>query len=245
MGFNEPRSQLVGFNTRPPSILQAASVLVRMSSLLLALFTFASVTAFSGIDMYLKIPGVDAESVGTNHRDWIDIEGYGHSVSAIIAPPGQAGNRHQGSTHQRRVVVKRTDKSTPKLNESVCTGMADNDVAVELDRIIGNTTALYYPVEWTTCWEPAFRPAGMHPKPPSNRKKRSRYSISRSNGPITNSTQSARKQSSNPPTGTSFAIRARWTERRSIPTWMANSIRPIPTTTATAFRMTTRTRIKN
>ena len=67
MGFNEPRSQLVGFNTRPPSILQAASVLVRMSSLLLALFTFASVTAFSGIDMYLKIPGVDAESVDTNH----------------------------------------------------------------------------------------------------------------------------------------------------------------------------------
>jgi type VI secretion system Hcp family effector len=127
-------------------MLHAASTFARTGSLIPALFFVATVTAFGGIDMYLKIDGVDGESMNTNHLDWIDIEGYGHSLSSIIAPPGQAGNRHQGSTHQELVVVKRTDKSTPKLNESVCDGTVFPDITVEFDRVIGNTTSVYYRV---------------------------------------------------------------------------------------------------
>src|SRR5262249_39119028 len=76
----------------------------------------------SHADMFLKIDGIEGESLDANHKNEVEILSF--SVGA--AQPGSAG--HGGGSGVGKVQVqdfhftKYMDKATPKLFEACCTG---------------------------------------------------------------------------------------------------------------------------
>lgn len=82
---------------------------------------------------YLKIDGIEGESVDKGHEKWINLL----SVSQGLSRPMKAGA--SGSTRQRAsvdlgdvVLVKELDSSTPKLIHALCDGKNFKEVLIDL-----------------------------------------------------------------------------------------------------------------
>jgi len=87
-----------------------------------------------GFECYLKIDGIPSQSSDENHKDWIEILSYSHGISQ----PGSgsvssSGGRGTGRCdHQDFSVVKRLDKSSPKLALFCCNGTHIKKITMEL-----------------------------------------------------------------------------------------------------------------
>jgi type VI secretion system secreted protein Hcp len=116
------------------------------------LIVFALCFCFLGViqaqsDYFLKIEGIEGESMDKDHKGWIDILSFTHSIHQ----PSAAAT---GSTRRRGAVIiedltcsKELDKSSPKIQEAVCKGKVFPKVEIQLTRAGRGNKEPYYTYE--------------------------------------------------------------------------------------------------
>ena len=99
-----------------------------------AVLSLALPCSAATVDLFMKVDGIQGESQGKDHKHWIEILSFDHSVSI---PPGEGAS--QGGARRRTepelsdfTVTKLLDKSSPKLNEHCCKGTHFTEVKIEL-----------------------------------------------------------------------------------------------------------------
>jgi type VI secretion system secreted protein Hcp len=70
---------------------------------------------------YLKFDGVDGEATDQDHKDWINLLSFSHSITRDDTSSGSTRTR-ASATLGDVVVVKELDKSSPKIAESALVG---------------------------------------------------------------------------------------------------------------------------
>jgi type VI secretion system secreted protein Hcp len=100
-----------------------------------------------GFDTFLKIEGVDGESLDDKHSNWIELLGFEHGMDQPTSVSrGSAGGAATGRTvHGDFVVRKYVDKASPKLYEAISQGKPFKKVTMEACRA-GGGQLVYYSV---------------------------------------------------------------------------------------------------
>jgi type VI secretion system secreted protein Hcp len=80
--------------------------------------------------VFAKYDGIDGESVDDDHKDWIDILSFGHSIFHESAP----GSTRASTSRTDLILAKRIDKASPKLALASCTGQHFGKVELEVTR---------------------------------------------------------------------------------------------------------------
>jgi len=99
---------------------------------------------------YLNVEGVPGESTDSEHKDWINIKGFSHSVSMTIAEkkhyntPGRPSLRYD---HGQFIVEKLLDSTTPTLSLYCSNGNMIKTVKVNLCRAIEQKSVPYMQYE--------------------------------------------------------------------------------------------------
>jgi len=84
-------------------------------------------------DMYIKIDGIDGESVDADHEQWIGVLRYTHGVIQPVSAAGATGGRTGGhATFNDFVITKTVDSATVALNIHACNGKHIPEVEVHL-----------------------------------------------------------------------------------------------------------------
>jgi type VI secretion system secreted protein Hcp len=76
------------------------------------------------VDMFLKLDGVDGESVDIKYEKWIEILSFSWGISdgsKATNPPGKAPNARRAQVSDLSI-TKYLDSSSPKLFEKCCEG---------------------------------------------------------------------------------------------------------------------------
>ena len=74
-------------------------------------------------DAFLKIDGIDGESVDSNHSKWIELESCSWGVAQAGAGAGGGGGGGAGKVNvQDFSFVKKTDSASPLLFQKCCAG---------------------------------------------------------------------------------------------------------------------------
>ena len=95
-------------------------------------------TVNGAFDAFLKIEGIEGESVDDRHKGWIDVDSYQWRADKPV--DGYGSNRTtRVTTHQDFTVTKWVDKSSPKLMLAVCDGQHIPSVRLEMVRTTSNT----------------------------------------------------------------------------------------------------------
>jgi len=72
---------------------------------------------------FLQIDGIAGESTDKDHKDWIEVLSYSHSISQATSAPNPSGGAVVGKvTHQEFVISKHIDVASPRLYEACATG---------------------------------------------------------------------------------------------------------------------------
>jgi type VI secretion system secreted protein Hcp len=100
-------------------------------------------------DIYLQIDGLKGESTDSEHKDWIEIHSFNHSISQ---PASATANSAGGGTtsrcqHQDYSISKYVDLASPKLYELACSGKHIKDVTIEMMRASGDKRVKYMVVK--------------------------------------------------------------------------------------------------
>jgi type VI secretion system Hcp family effector len=96
-------------------------------------------------DCFLKIEGVEGESVDDEHGGWIEVISYHHLITNPSAGIKQTGPRER-CDHADFTIKKAVDKASPKLAEYCCTGAQIPTVKVSVCRATREKTP-YFEVE--------------------------------------------------------------------------------------------------
>jgi len=117
----------------------------------LAAVLVSSLAARAASDMFLKIDTIDGESTKAGHSGQIEIESFSWDVTRTGAatPP----------TLSEVVIVKQTDKSSPKLMEACATGQPLPQVVLTV-RKAGTTQPEYYKVTLSDCLVSSYQSSG-------------------------------------------------------------------------------------
>ena len=84
------------------------------------------------VDIYLKLDGIPGESHDSKHKDWIQILSFSHSLSQAGSMFSGGGQSTSGRVDMADVsVMKRVDKSTPKLNWTLASGAHVKSAIIE------------------------------------------------------------------------------------------------------------------
>src|SRR5258708_799316 len=78
----------------------------------------------SNFASYLQLDGVPGEALEANHKDWIELLSYSHSMTQPVSTTrSSAGGAATGRTqHGDFMITKFVDKASPKLYEAVSNG---------------------------------------------------------------------------------------------------------------------------
>jgi type VI secretion system secreted protein Hcp len=88
-----------------------------------------------GVQAFLKIDGIPGESTDVDHKDWIDLDGFGEGVSVQAVIGGAAGGGGTGKADfQPLKVIKRIDKASPLLFLNAAQGKHLAMVTLQLTR---------------------------------------------------------------------------------------------------------------
>lgn len=75
------------------------------------------------LEFYLKLDGIPGESTDSKHKDWIEVVSFSHGVEQEGASRSGGGESTVGRAHFADFcVVKRLDKSSPKLALTCASG---------------------------------------------------------------------------------------------------------------------------
>src|SRR5688572_8295283 len=88
------------------------------------------------VDMFLKIDGIDGESVDIKHVKWIHVLSFSWGISdgsRATNPPGKLSSARKVQVSDFSI-VKFLDKATPKLFHKCCEGDHVADVSLEVVR---------------------------------------------------------------------------------------------------------------
>ena len=83
------------------------------------------------VDMFLKINGIDGESVGHKHKGEIELLSWSWGLSQSASSGGSGGSAGKVQV-QDFTIVKTIDKSSPKLMEACCSGQHIHDATLTL-----------------------------------------------------------------------------------------------------------------
>ncbi|MBT8272892.1 MAG: type VI secretion system tube protein Hcp [Bacteroidia bacterium] len=112
------------------------------SVLLLAIMILSCVSLSFAQSGYVKLGDIKGDSSDANHKDWIVIESMGMSMELSKSPTG--ATRHRGKVQlQDLIIIKKVDKSSPKLAEACAKGMTIPKLELE---IVGSNGRTYYKV---------------------------------------------------------------------------------------------------
>jgi type VI secretion system secreted protein Hcp len=96
-------------------------------------------------DIYLQIDGLKGESTDSEHKDWIEILSFNHSISqpssATAASAG--GGTTSRCQHQDYSITKYIDLASPKLYELCSSGKHIKTVNLEMMRASGDKRVKY------------------------------------------------------------------------------------------------------
>ncbi len=83
-------------------------------------------------DAFLKIQGVDGESVDDKHKGWIEIDSFSWGVTNMVTMASSGGGGAGKASFQDFSIVKRFDKASPKLFLTCATGehISDADISI-------------------------------------------------------------------------------------------------------------------
>jgi len=96
-------------------------------------------------DTYMQIDGLKGESTDSEHKDWIELLSFNHSITQ---PASATANSAGGGTtarcqHQDYSVTKYVDLASPKLYEMCSSGKAIKSVTIEMMRASGDARVKY------------------------------------------------------------------------------------------------------
>jgi type VI secretion system secreted protein Hcp len=96
-------------------------------------------------NVFLQIDGINGESTDKDHKDWIEVLSYSHSISqAASAVSSPAGGTAAGKvTHQEFVITKNVDIASPLLYQACATGKHFPSVVIEVSRATGKAPVKY------------------------------------------------------------------------------------------------------
>lgn len=100
-------------------------------------------------DIFLQIDGIKGESTDSEHKDWIELLSFNHSISqAASATANSAGGGTTGRCqHQDYSITKYVDLASPKLYELASSGKHIKDVTIEMLRASGDKRVKYMVVK--------------------------------------------------------------------------------------------------
>jgi len=112
------------------------------------------------VDMFLKIDGIDGESVASKHAKWIEVLSFswGVSDSRASSQPGKTPRAGKVQINDFSI-VKYMDKATPKLFSKVCEGSHIADVSLAVVRTGGDQQE-YLKIKLTDVLISGIAPAG-------------------------------------------------------------------------------------
>ena len=126
------------------------------------LFIFGFILAGSGFAIndaygagFIKFDGIEGESTDKDHKGWIDLLSLSENPS--IASESTAARTRGETTLGDVVVVKKLDKSSPKLAESILMGKVFPKVEIHLTSSAGTT---YYAYELTNVMVTSYSISG-------------------------------------------------------------------------------------
>lgn len=100
-------------------------------------------------DLYLQIDGLKGESTDADHKDWIEILAFNHSISqpASATAASAGGGTTARCQHQDYSITKYVDLASPKLYEMCSSGKHIKKVVIEMMRASGDKRVKYMAVE--------------------------------------------------------------------------------------------------
>lgn len=96
-------------------------------------------------DIYMQVDGIKGESTDSEHKDWIELLSFNHSISQ---PASATANSAGGGTtarcqHQDYSITKLVDLASPKLYELCSSGKHLKKVVLEMMRASGDKRVKY------------------------------------------------------------------------------------------------------
>lgn len=149
--------------------MKTTSIFIAISFLFLAYYpgtaqrTATDATAGAASRGFIKFDGIDGEAVDKDHKNWCNLISFSQSLSrpATDSKTGSATRRGGSVTVEDLVCVKEMDKSTPKLQEAICTGKTFPKVELELT----NSTGAYLKYELKNVMITSYSVSGEGDRP--------------------------------------------------------------------------------
>lgn len=84
------------------------------------------------VDIYIKLDGIPGESHDSKHKDWIQVLSFSHALTQSGSMFSGGGQSTSGRVDVADVsIMKRVDKSTPKLNWTLASGAHIKSAIIE------------------------------------------------------------------------------------------------------------------
>lgn len=125
--------------------MKTRSIFIAISFLFLAYYpgtaqrTAVDATTGGTSRGFIKFDGIDGEAADKDHKNWCILSSFSQSLSRPVtdSKTGSATRRVGPLAVEDIVCIKEIDKSTPKLQEAVCTGRTFPKVEFELVNATG------------------------------------------------------------------------------------------------------------
>jgi len=100
-------------------------------------------------DNYMQIDGLKGESTDSEHKDWIELLSFSHSICqpASATATSAGGGTTARCQHGDYVITKYVDLASPKLYELCSSGKHIKDVTIEMMRASGDKRVKYMVVK--------------------------------------------------------------------------------------------------
>jgi type VI secretion system secreted protein Hcp len=126
-----------------------------------AIYSIPIVGIYGAVDMFLKIDGIDGESLASGHEKWIELNSFSWGVSQAVGDPtGPGGLASTRSAHKDILMTKTLDKSSPLLFLSCCQGKLIPTVSMEVTKPTAQGTNTYLTITLTDVFVSSVQPAG-------------------------------------------------------------------------------------
>jgi len=113
-------------------------------------------------DMYMQVDGLKGESTDSEHKDWIELLSYNHSISQ---PASATANSAGGGTigrcqHSDFSITKYVDLASPKMYELCSSVKHLKNVTIDLMRSSGDSRVKYMEIKMEQVVISHVAPAG-------------------------------------------------------------------------------------
>jgi type VI secretion system secreted protein Hcp len=101
------------------------------------------------LNAFLKLDGIDGEATEENHKNWIALLSFGHTIDQKASPGPDANGRliAAAATHGVIKVSKAVDQSTPTLLGKCTSGASIPKAQIHFVRAAGDQKVTYLTVE--------------------------------------------------------------------------------------------------